>query len=255
MTSQKFYSNKVLSQKNRRCARRKQFECLSTVGSSNSEGSDADAIESMLPVTVANTTDTLMSHQAYAPSIPTNGYEFDDEDRIDNDDSPSLFTGASVNVRSATMVIMKFAMSVNLDKSHTVKLLKLVKSLLPHPNTLPTSHRSVLKLFGRTSAFTSKYVCEKCENDIGEDSGSVKRCSNSDCPYFNQNLVNNRFTEIITMDVRSAIHSVVKQNFNLFSTDTNLFPVGDIVHSDFYLNHNKVSEKSLLSICFAHSIN
>ncbi|CAF1301196.1 unnamed protein product, partial [Adineta ricciae] len=142
--------------------------------------------------TVVNTTDPLMSHEAYAPNNPTNGYEFDDDDGIDN--------GASITVRSATMAIMKFAMSVNLDKSHTVKLLKLVKSILPHANILSTSHHSVLKLFGRTSAFTSKYVCDKCGNDIGEGSSSIKGCFNSNCPYFNQNLMNNRFTEIVTMD-------------------------------------------------------
>ncbi|CAF3690796.1 unnamed protein product [Rotaria socialis] len=76
-----------------------------------------------------------------------------DDDDIQNNlkfvDNPSqLFSNSKYFVICATKTISNFATTANLDKHNTMKLLKIIKFLLPQPNYLPTSLKTILKAFG-----------------------------------------------------------------------------------------------------------
>ena len=253
MSSKKYYSDKVLSQREHRAQKRKQIDCLPSFISSDSDDSDSDMTECPNSFQTVGLMDSSVLNNNDLLDYTADEHDNINEDSIDQDSSSLLFIGSSSTVCAATMFIMQFATNANLDKIHTIKLLKLIKSLLPQPNILPISHKNVLKVFGRTSTFTTKYLCEKCGNDAIVFEDGIKRCSSSICSHSHQNLANSRLTEIVTMDIRSGIHSIVRQNIELLLANKNLCPIGDIINFNYYLNHseaNKVSEKSKSHVFF-----
>lgn len=58
-----------------------------------------------------------------------------------------IFVNSCHNVVAATKLIMRSSMNANLDKLQTTKLLKVVKSLLPQLNHLPTSYEKKAENF------------------------------------------------------------------------------------------------------------
>ncbi|CAF3989456.1 unnamed protein product [Rotaria sp. Silwood1] len=165
-----------------------------------------------------------------------------DSNVIDN--SARLYLNSEHTVISATKLVLDFATSSNLDKQSTMKLLKLIKSLLPQPNVLPTSLKSILKGFGRTSSFYTKFICERCGGDTVKSNYGARKCTNSKCSYHKQNLLNTRVTECVTLDIRAGLHRIMKANAKSFLNRNELTPVGDIVNFRYYyenMNDKKVS--------------
>ncbi|CAF3867587.1 unnamed protein product [Rotaria sordida] len=249
MSFEKYYSNKIIAQREKRAERRKQASALpSDTSSSDSDDFASDATNCQSSIRADNVLASTTSN--YMDLVD---YTADEHDNVDEgtsvpDDSPRLFSNSCHTVAAATTSLMQFAADANLDKSHTIKLLKLVKSLLPQPNGLPVSHKNVLKIFGRTSSFSTKYICERCGYDTTIIKCGIKRCSNSQCLFSNQNLVNSRVTEIVTMDIRSSLHAIVKRNSKLILDNKNLTPTGDIVNFAHYIKNNKEKKERTLTL-------
>ena len=206
MSSEGYYSNRTNSQREHRAEKRKQTALIPV--DSDSSSSDSDDL-------VNNTTDyqsSIQTNYSFSSNTLNNihlrDYVADEHDNIgedaaSGDHSPLLYSNISHTVSSATISIMRFVISANLDKSHSTQLLKLIKSLLPKPNLLLISHKQILKVFDRTSTFTTKYLCTNCDHDTVVLQSGLKRCSNINCGYSNETLVNNRLTEVVTMNIRS----------------------------------------------------
>ncbi|CAF2310214.1 unnamed protein product [Rotaria sp. Silwood2] len=246
MSGENYYSNRIISQREKRAERRRQANVLpSASSSSDSDDFDGDGTNLEASTSYENnlntTTFNAMNLMDYMPDDDENN-----EGMNIPDNSAPLFVSSRHTVVSATTSIMRFAMDANLDKQQTTKLLKLVKSLLPQPNSLPTTHRKLLKVFGVTSLFSTKYLCERCGSDTVTIRCGSKRCTNSNCLFSSQALVNSRVTEIVSMDIRSALHEIVRRNQKLIFANEMLTPMGDIVNYSNYVKNskeNKVRQK------------
>ncbi|CAF0954091.1 unnamed protein product [Adineta steineri] len=246
MSSNNHYSNKAVSQRERRAERRRA--ATSALLNTSSSDSDDDQSESQHSNTINNLAGTHISDDNDLLDYDPDGNDNVNNDSFYQDDSSTLFINSSYTVRAATIKIVNFAIDVNLDKIHTTKLLRLIKLLLPQPNVLPTSHKGVLKVFNRTSGFTTKYLCEHCGHNIIVREGGVKQCSNACCSRYSRNILNNRISEVVTMNIREGLHFIIKRNIKLLFTNKNLFPTGDIVNFKYYSNNSKISEKRTLTL-------
>ncbi|CAF2871200.1 unnamed protein product [Rotaria sp. Silwood2] len=245
MSSKAYYSNRVNAQRQRRAERRRHANTVPV----DTSCSDSDGLE--------NDETGVMTGGVMDNNLRTTGTSYNDlidyiADEHDNmlndsnivDNSSRLYSNSEHSVISATKLVLGFATSSNLDKQSVMKLLKLIKSLLPQPNVLPTSLKSILKAFGRTSSFYTKFICERCGGDTVKSSYGVRKCTNSKCSYHKQNLLNTRVTECVTLDIRTGLHGIMKANAKLFLNRNELTPVGDIVNFRYYYentNDKKVS--------------
>ncbi|CAF2051966.1 unnamed protein product [Rotaria magnacalcarata] len=218
MSSGNYYSSKVNAERKRRAQRRKQANavpfdiCLS-------DGDDTDS-DDMGDISGRISTDnvavtTTSTHHSVCD------YILDDDDDIKNDlkfvdNSSQLFSNRKRSVICSTKTITNFATTANLDKQNTMKLPKIMKSLLPQSNYLPTSLKTILKTFGRNSSFCTKYICERYGYDTINMKYGTRRCSNSKCLYYKQNLFSRRVIEIVTLDIRAGSHEIMKTNAKLF---------------------------------------
>lgn len=160
------------------------------------------------------------------------------------DDSPSLFLDSDHTIQDAIGLLMRFAISASLDKYRTDQLLKLVKSLMPSPNHLPTRHSRILKQFGRCTMFSTKYLCRHCNSSViaCNEGHNRKKCSNPLCDSSRSPLRSNEVTEIVTLDIRSALSSILTRNIALLQAHEDLFPRSDPINYDVYRQHRSAAQ-------------
>ncbi|CAF4482013.1 unnamed protein product [Rotaria sp. Silwood2] len=86
------------------------------------------------------------------------------EDFVDtsHDSSSPLYENSNISVKTAASRIMSVAIEFNLSKNVIERVFKIIKTLLPIPNHLPTTHSSILKLIGTKSISSSKFYCNSC---------------------------------------------------------------------------------------------
>ncbi|CAF0896076.1 unnamed protein product [Didymodactylos carnosus] len=130
---------------------------------------------------------------------------------------------------------MNFVLDANLDKSRTVRVLKLIKSIFPQPNLLPTTHHKIPGIFGRTTLFTTNHLCSNCSITVKTSKYGFKHCR-----FYDATLKNNQETEIVTLDIHSMLHSIVKRNMILLTDHDQLFPDSDIP----YFRHYETTTKN-----------
>lgn len=131
------------------------------------------------------------------------------------DSSPPLFKNAHTSIKVVAKCILSFAIEFNLPKLVVERLLKLFKSLLPSPNLLPTTHTSLLKLIGETPSSLTKYYCNSCLKMCTIRSGK-KYCANEKCKLMNQSLRNREISEVVTMDIKQQLKTIITRNISLF---------------------------------------
>ena len=152
------------------------------------------------------------------------------------DESPSVYLHSSYTVNQVINYVLQFILDVHLDKRRTDQLLRMIKSIIPCPNKLPSRLSKVLKLLGHCSTFSTKYLCLHCDNLLIQS--DVFRhhvsCPNNLCPSFRSALRSNEITEIVTLDIRAALSSIVNRNIELFQKDGCLFPEADPIHFRTY---------------------
>ena len=233
----------------------KKIDALNILGDIESEysssSSDDDEVNKNSITITDNTDERLIDtmfdsqdkikegHHLTLNAIP---YKPDDDDDCYNeiassttfDPSPLLHENSSISVKKAVTSILSIATQFDIPKNAVEQILKTFKSFLPFPNTLPTTYESVLKKIGAKSTSISKYYCNFCYQLCGIRSGK-KYCDNSTCEFKNQSLRNGQVSEIVTMDIREQIKSIVGRNILLFN-NPEYFPLFDIKSSSLYNN-------------------
>ncbi|CAF1081701.1 unnamed protein product [Rotaria sordida] len=126
-----------------------------------------------------------MQDKQHSPSIINDGSSLLDDDACDyqeyhddeHDDTktaidieycfldrfPPFYNGCRVFSMKSMKLLMDFLTSdVCLDKQNILCLLKLIKFLLSEPNTLPTTSKSIIKLFERTNLSSTTFLHLLC---------------------------------------------------------------------------------------------
>ena len=163
----------------------------------------------------------------------------DDEEPID--ESPSIYPNSSHTINQAINCLLRFIVDVHLDKHRTDQLLRMIKSIMPSPNKLPNRLSKLLKLLGHCSMFSSKYLCLHCDSLlIRSDAFRYhSSCPNTRCRSFRSALRSNEITEIVTLDIRAALSSIVNRNIELFQKHASLFPEADPINFCMYQQHQQ----------------
>ena len=142
-------------------------------------------------------------------------------------ETPPLYQQSAIRTGEAVKRLMTFFMKSNFDKQKILTMMCLIKSLLPTPNKLPTTFRQILKIFGKTPSFVTKFYCNSCLTLTTNQNGR-HYCTNSTCALANMQLSKRQLTEIVTMNIREKLQSIIRRNFCLFSGHEELFPAFDI---------------------------
>ena len=183
------------------------------------------------------------------------------------DDSLLLYLNADVSTKAGIAAILQFAIECSLSKLHTTKLFDLIRSLLPTPNKLPATQAQLLKLFDRPPgkfllkvkavvfpialpvllilASSSRYYCNGCSQLIASNDCLHRTCDNPRCMHFQLPLKTRDVSEIVTLDLRSQLESVIRRNWLLLNGDHNLFPASDVSRGEHYIVNNRNFDNSL----------
>lgn len=230
------YVKRVLDQ---RIKRQKQYNRYQrTIYRSNSKESSTNDLSDgcHYKISVDGPTDSseyFANHQAvHSSEVDYSPDEHDDylqrtDDRLVYQDSSPLYVQASMTTCEAVSVIMKFCIQSNFDQQKTTKLFDLVKSMLPIPNELPITLKQIQKIFGKAPSSHTKFYCNDCLKLTTSRSG-YHYCMNSKCRNVNSQLTTMKITEIVCLDIREQIQSVIRRNFSLFADHRDLFPRSDI---------------------------
>lgn len=116
--------------------------------------------------------------------------------------------------------------------------MRLIKSILPAPNKLRTTFKQILKIFGKTSSFITKFYCNSCLTLTTNKNGNPY-CTNSTCALANLQLSKRQLTEIVVLNIREKLKSIIQRNFSLFSGHDELFPAFDIPSGTRYQSKTK----------------
>ncbi|CAF3816566.1 unnamed protein product [Rotaria sp. Silwood1] len=150
-----------------------------------------------------------------------------DDSTFESDDTPPLYRQSIITTGEAVRKLMTFCIKSNFDKQKVVTMMRLIKSILPTPNKLPTTFKQILKIFGKTPSFVTKFYCNNCLT-LTTKHNSQHYCSNSACTLSESQLSKRQLTEIVTMNIRQKLQSIIRRNFSFFSGHEELFPAFDI---------------------------
>ena len=117
------------------------------------------------------------SHNVYAED----DNKWDDDDDEYEDDALLLYTGSSITVSNAIRLISKFYLGINLDKQKINGLLRLIESLLPKPNPLPSTWKTMNKALRNFSPSLTTYLCANCYESCDINSTNFKSCVTLNC--------------------------------------------------------------------------
>jgi hypothetical protein len=170
--------------------------------------------------------------------IDYNNDDFDNIHPLENElsnfeNSSSLFSGSSITVQEAVHRLSSFYIDFNLNKNAVIRLLRIIKELLPSPNYLPTTWKSLMKVFGCVSSSRKTFLCCKCFQQCDKGANGEKKCRNPRCSQSNRTMKSTQLVELIHMDIRSQIQSILNRNY-LFLNRTDLYPKTDVCFGDHY---------------------
>lgn len=166
--------------------------------------------------------------------------------------STPIFESSQISIFETVTSLFNFATKANLSKFTIDQLLRLVKSLLPIPNSLPTTHQGMMKVLGSAGEFETKYHCVNCYQLCTETFSYVicdnRKCNNS---FNSRPLKVSERCEVVTLDIRSQIKSIIRRNKQYFSTDNDLFPAFDIRRAKFYQTNIKDNKQRITLVIHA----
>jgi hypothetical protein len=81
---------------------------------------------------------------------------------FDHDHSPPLYEQSTITTNEAVGRLMEFCINSNFDKQKIIKMMCLVKSILPSSNKLPTIFRQILNIYDKTPSSNQKFSCNNC---------------------------------------------------------------------------------------------
>ncbi|CAF4925855.1 unnamed protein product [Rotaria sp. Silwood1] len=188
----------------------------------------------------------MTSNDLSAPDDDLNTYENYHDDEHDNtnklndfqdtifDHSPPLYDGCRFSTIKSVKMLINFFSRINLDKKNTIDLMKLIKLILPVKNALPTSWKSIMKLFRKVNCSSTTFFCSKCFNQCEKTRFNTKICVNDNCYLSKRTLKTNEIVEIVNLDIRSQMKSIITRNINLLTQSYDLFPPSDVTSASLY---------------------
>ena len=247
-----FYSRRVVEKCKRWLRRLEQSSNYSDVSSNNEEENDnVQHMQYSAPTNniFSTITNDLHDDDDYHDDEYDNTETPSDVEHDFRDQSPPLYDGSTISAKKAMKLLMDLLISdVNLDKKNILDLFKLIKFILPQPNTLPVTWKSIMKLFGRANLFTTIFLCSLCHRRCGKTTFSTKLCKNEACSPSGLTLKTNEMIELVNLDVRTQLKTIVSRNIKLLSKNTDYFPKSDISTGAFY--QTTISESKCKTITF-----
>lgn len=249
----KFYSRRAI---NRRQRRLNQLEKEKNYLDCSSETDHEESHVSQNKCNLSSMTSNILSafdddngaYENYHDDEHDNTNELNDFQDNPFDHSPPLYDGCRFSTIKSIKMLLEFFSRINLDKLNTISLLKLIKNILPTKNTLPTSWKSIMKLFGKLNFSSAMFYCSKCFNQCEKTRFNTKTCMNDNCSLFKRTLNRNQIVEIVSLDIRTQIKSIITRNINLLTQNNNLFPPSDVTSASFYRTTQSNTNCNTISI-------
>ncbi|CAF1623277.1 unnamed protein product [Rotaria magnacalcarata] len=236
-----YYSRRTIEKRARRLRRLEKNVSYSDISSNSEDENDhhvqdtqySKSTTSNSPLTLDD--DEACDYEAYHDDEHDNTKKANDIQDDFLDRSPPLYNNSKLSSMKSMKLLMDFLISdVHLDKRNILRLLKLIKFLLPEPNTLPTTWKSIMKLFGRTNLSSTTFLCSRCHQLCGKTTFNTKICRNETCLHSKRSLRTNEIVEIVNLDVRSQLKLIVNRNIKILTKNENYFPTCDISNGSFY---------------------
>ncbi len=239
MYQKSFYSSRVIEKRKRRLRRLEKRSNYSDISSDSEEENQHIQETQYSTSTTSNIfpiiTDDLSGYDDYHDDEHDNTEMLNDIVGNSCDQSPPLYDGSKLSFMESIKLLMDlFISDVNLDKKNILRLLELIKSILPQPNTLPVTWKSIMKLFGRTNLFTTTFLCSLCHTKCGTTMFSTKVCRNKTCSHSQVTLKTHEIIELVNLDIRTQLKSIINRNINFLSKNADYFPKSDISNGTFY---------------------
>ncbi|CAM4839707.1 unnamed protein product [Rotaria magnacalcarata] len=176
----------------------------------------------------------LPSHEVmnYENDLFDNVHPFDDY-LLDMDNSRPLFNGSSITVKKAVHQLCSFFTDFNINKSTVVNLLRIIKTLLPKPNQLPTSWKGIMKVLGRASTSRTTFLCSSCLKQCEKGIYGTKLCHNEKCSLKNRTMKSTEIVELVHLDIRAQIQAILTRN-QLLLNRKDLYPMTDVCFGEYY---------------------
>ncbi|CAF2099218.1 unnamed protein product [Rotaria magnacalcarata] len=259
-----FYSRRVIYRRKRRLQKidyDRNYSTSSSASSSSSSSSSDSGHETYDVNQYGQNAQSIASDIMTASNKEISAYENYHDDEYDNinilndlqenalQQSPPLYDGCRFSTIKTVKMLMDFLISrVSLDKSNIINLMKLIKMILPVPNALPISWKSIMKLFGKVNLSSVTFKCSKCLNECGKTAFNTKNCTNDRCALYKRTLKTNEIVEIVNLDVRTQLKSIITRNINLIKQNYNLFPPSDITSASFYKSTTSNTNSNTITI-------
>ncbi|CAF4925350.1 unnamed protein product, partial [Rotaria sp. Silwood1] len=219
LNSPGIYSNRVLQQKLNREKQKINYQHVI----SNDSDSDSNSIIHRHDDNEYDLTDNKASiamHHLTDKFLEEN-YVTDNYDSIDSgtgnliphDYSPPLYEYATITTNEAVNRLMQFFIKSSFDKNKVINMMRLIKYILPSPNKLPTTFRQILRTY------------EKMVSNIVITQAVV---------FATLNYQKKEVTEVVIVNIREKLQSIIKRNFSLFTGSEKLFPSFDIPSGERY---------------------
>ncbi|CAF3413761.1 unnamed protein product [Rotaria socialis] len=161
-----------------------------------------------------------------------NVHQFDDH-LLDMDNSRPLFNGSSITVKKAVHQLCSFFTDFNINKSTVVNLLRIIKTLLPKPNQLPTSWEGIMKVLGRASTSRTTFLCSSCLKQCEKGIYGTKLCHNEKCSLKNRTMKSTEIVELVHLDIRAQTQAILARN-QLLLNRKDLYPMTDVCFGEYY---------------------
>ena len=149
------------------------------------------------------------------------------------DDKRPLYNGSSITVTNAIRRITNFYLNINLDKQKVNGLLRLIKSLLPKPNLLPSTLKRMNKALHYVPSSSSTLLCSDCFRSCNKSGIRSQMCVNPNCSTSFRLHRTTEVVEIVRFDIRSQIQSIMNRNGAVINK-SKLFPPSDVPFGEQY---------------------
>ena len=160
-----------------------------------------------------------------------------DEHSLDADNGAPLFTGSSITVKKAVQQLCSFFLDFNMNKRAVIHILRLIKTLLPKPNRLPTSWKGVMKILDHVSRTRTSFLCSSCFTQCKNGQYGTKSCPNGQCSLKNRTMKSTEVVELVHLDIRAQIQNILARN-QLLLNRKDLYPTTDVCFGKHYQNQS-----------------
>ena len=188
------YAYRITRQRHKRSLQRIQYQRILSVSSSNDTDSINDEVDDNGYPSLDDEQKTMLN-ECEKEKHAEDHYLPDENDNVDivsdnifqSDDTPPLYPQSTVTTAEAVRKLMIFCIKSNFDKLKVITMMRLIKTILPAPNKLPTTFKQILKIFGKTPSFIAKFYCNSCLTLTTKRHGQ-HYCTNLACTLSNSQL-------------------------------------------------------------------